>query len=64
MVMDVLYLRSDDVLRAELEELGSRPFSYQASGRTIEVRGYWSAPAVDEAELRILATRALEVAHD
>jgi DNA transformation protein len=43
---DVLYLKADDLSRAEFERAGSEPFVYDArGGRT--TMGYWRAP--DEA---------------
>lgn len=47
MVMDTLYLRVDDVLRAELDSTGeSRPFRYlRRDGQEIEVDAYRAVPS-------------------
>ncbi|MCI4661952.1 MAG: TfoX/Sxy family protein [Neomegalonema sp.] len=43
-IKDQLYLRVDEALRAELKAQGSRPFTYQRSGREIIVERWYSAP--------------------
>src|SRR5207344_2622802 len=40
---DVLYLKTDDVNRPELERAGSAPFTYEANGRRTII-AYWRAP--------------------
>lgn len=44
-VMDTLYLRVDDRLRARLRRDGSQPFRYRSAGREVTVERYYSAPA-------------------
>jgi DNA transformation protein len=39
-----LYLKVDDENRAEFEEAGSHPFTYDAGGKPMEM-SYWVAPA-------------------
>jgi TfoX/Sxy family transcriptional regulator of competence genes len=58
-VMDTLYVKVDQADRARWRDSGSRPFSYQAKGKTVLVQAYWSAPdeALDDrALLRALLT--------
>ena len=66
---EVIYLKADDALRAELEAEGSRPFQYTfpsgpRAGQTVGM-GYWSLPdsALDEPDAAASwGRRALEVA--
>ena len=44
MVMDTLYVKVPEGERPAWEKAGSRPFSYQAAGRTVTVRAYYSVP--------------------
>lgn len=45
-VMDELYFRVDDGLRARLRRQGSRPFRYRGKqGRMVTVERYYSVPA-------------------
>ncbi|WP_131749036.1 TfoX/Sxy family protein [Frankia sp. Cppng1_Ct_nod] len=44
MVMDTFYVKVADVQRPIWEAAGSRPFTYQAAGRTVTVRAYYSVP--------------------
>jgi len=41
---DRLYLKVDDLTRAAVEAAGGQPFAYEARGRTVASRGYFSAP--------------------
>lgn len=52
-VMDTVYAKVDTARRAHWRESGSRPFSYQANGRTVQVEAYWSVPegALDDPDL-------------
>jgi TfoX/Sxy family transcriptional regulator of competence genes len=62
MVMDTLYFRVDDTTRPAYEAEGSTPFTYNAAGREVVVRRYYSVPpeAIDDpAALCELARRAL-----
>ena len=61
-VMDTLYLRTDDDLRKTLSSRGSTPFSYRSGNRRVLVERYYTAP--EEAlerpeELCRLARRAI-----
>jgi DNA transformation protein and related proteins len=61
---EVIYLKSDAALGAELEALGGRPFTFQKAGETIETH-YWSLPEAaldDPDEAAEWAGRALAVA--
>lgn len=63
MVMDTLYVRVDDRLRAELDSTaGSKPFRYRrADGREIETDAYRAVPhdiLNDASALHALLTRA------
>ncbi|EIV94021.1 TfoX/Sxy family protein [Frankia sp. QA3] len=44
MVMDTLYLRVAEDVPGDWAARGSRPFTYQAGGRTVTVRRYHSVP--------------------
>lgn len=63
---DVIYLRVDDALQAELEEHGSAPWSYSVKGDgAVRKMGYWSLPeaaADDPDEAVMLARRAYAAA--
>jgi TfoX/Sxy family transcriptional regulator of competence genes len=64
-VMDQLYLRVDDDLRAALVARGCTPFSYRSGERRIVVGRYYSAPseAVDgDGGLQELAQAAIAAA--
>ena len=43
-IRDALYLKVDDINRADYEGAGSSPFTYEAKGRTVEIGSYWRAP--------------------
>lgn len=61
-VMDTLYLRVGEPLRAALRDAGSRPFCYRARGREVRVERYWAVPdeALDDpGALRRWARRAI-----
>jgi TfoX/Sxy family transcriptional regulator of competence genes len=58
-----LYLRVDEVTRPALEQLGGRPFQYQANGRTVTVGSYCEVPeAVRETTLVDWARQAVSTA--
>jgi DNA transformation protein len=38
-----IYLKADETSRPDFEAAGSRPFTYQAKGRTMTL-GYWQMP--------------------
>jgi DNA transformation protein len=62
---DVVYLRVDPELAAELESLGSVPFRYQTKRREVRVGKYWSVPDAqldDEDAFVTWARRALHAA--
>lgn len=44
LLRDTLYFKVDDGNRAAYEAEGLRPFSYEASGRMVEVGAYWRIP--------------------
>jgi len=44
---DTLYLRVDDDLRLDFEDLGSEAFSYQGSRGRVQVKSYYSLPDGD-----------------
>jgi DNA transformation protein len=44
LLRDTLYFKVDDGNRAAYEAEGLRPFSYQAKGRTMEIKAYWRIP--------------------
>ena len=62
MVMDTIYVRVDDRLRAELDAADSKPFRYnRADGREIEVDAYRAVPQDildDPSALHALLARA------
>jgi len=61
-VGDALHFRVGEGLRAELEALGSRPFSYAKKGGRVTITRFVSAPEADledEDALRGWALRAL-----
>ena len=61
-VGDALHFRAGEGLRAELEALGSRPFSYAKKGGRVTITRFVSAPEADledEDALRGWALRAL-----
>lgn len=39
-----LYLRADDESIPRLEAEGSRPFQYDARGKTVTIKSYWQLP--------------------
>jgi DNA transformation protein len=41
---DTLYFKVDDCNRAAYEAAGSRPFSYEARGKTRQLGAYWQVP--------------------
>jgi DNA transformation protein and related proteins len=49
---DALYIKVDDVSRAEFEALGLQPFRYEAGGKVM-VMSYWRPPveAMDDREM-------------
>lgn len=49
---DTLYFKTADSNRADYEDAGSAPFTYQAKGRTVTL-SYWNAPpeALDDESL-------------
>jgi DNA transformation protein and related proteins len=62
MVMDTVYFRVADADRASYAAAGAVPFTYNAAGREVVVRKYYSVPpaAIDDPDaLRDLARRAL-----
>jgi DNA transformation protein len=62
---DVLFLKADQALAAELEAEGSQPFTYGAAGEERVALGYWSLPesAFDDADEAVgWARRAISVA--
>ncbi|MEP9356564.1 TfoX/Sxy family protein [Xanthobacter sp. KR7-65] len=64
-VRDIIYLKADAALAAELAARGSAPFSYEAKGAVRTMNGFWSVPeaALDDSDdLATLARRALAVA--
>jgi DNA transformation protein len=44
LVRDAMYLRVDDTTRERFERAGSRPFSYQRSGREVSLSAYYIVP--------------------
>ncbi len=61
----VLYLKVDEAERGQFEREGSKPFTYQAKGRTIAIASYYRAPERlldDEQELVAWARRSVEAA--
>ena len=44
LLRDTLYFKVDDGNRAAYEAEGLKPFSYQAKGRTMEIKAYWRVP--------------------
>ncbi|MDT3439960.1 MULTISPECIES: TfoX/Sxy family protein [unclassified Pseudofrankia] len=44
MIMDALYVKIPPGDRPAWEAAGSRPFTYQAAGKTVTVRAYYSVP--------------------
>lgn len=66
MVMDTVYLVTDESSRPELIHAGSVPFTYQAKGKTVTVSRYYSVPpdALDDPQrLRQLVATAIATAH-
>lgn len=60
-----LLLKVDDTTRARFEAEGSKPFQYDARGKTVTVNSYWHLPErlYDEPEeLALWAREAVEVA--
>jgi DNA transformation protein len=43
-VMDTVYAKVPASQREQWRAAGSRPFQYQASGKTVTVEAYWSLP--------------------
>ena len=61
---DQIYLKADPDFARQLEAEGSRPFQYEARGRSIKL-GYWTLPdsAMDDPEAASdLARQALRIA--
>jgi DNA transformation protein len=61
---DLLYLKTDDAMAAELAARGSRPFEYTKQGKRTRI-GYFTAPAEiydDPDEAKLWAGRACAVA--
>ncbi len=61
---DQIYLKADPDFARQLEGEGSRPFQYEARGRTVKL-GYWTLPesAVDDPDAASdYARQALRVA--
>ena len=62
---DVIYLKADDQTRADFEQEGCAPFSYQAKGGKRSIMSFWRMPERlydDPDELAVWAKRALGVA--
>lgn len=60
-VMDTIYAKVSAPHREQWRAMGSRPFQYQARGKTVVVEAYWSVPddALDSpAELQRILLRA------
>ena len=57
---DVLYFKVDDGNRRHYQAEGLSPFSYQARGRTIEIKAYWRVPErlFDDPDEMVLWARA------
>ncbi len=65
LVDDTLYLKVDDVTRADYEARGLSPFRYRSKQGKTMTMGYYPLPAEvleDPEELRAWATRAVEAA--
>jgi DNA transformation protein and related proteins len=43
-IMDTVYARVPEPDREQWRAAGSRPFQYQAKGKTVVVKAYWSLP--------------------
>lgn len=62
----VVLLKVDDATRPRFETEGSKPFQYDAGGRTVTVGSYWSLPERlydDPEELAAWARAAIATAH-
>ena len=62
----VVLLKVDDATRPRFETEGSRPFQYEARGRTVTVNSYWSLPERlydDPEQLAEWARVAIAAAH-
>ncbi len=62
----VVLLKVDDATRPRFETEGSKPFQYDARGRTVTVGSYWSLPERlydDPEELAEWARAAIATAH-
>ena len=62
---DVIYLKTDEALRAELAAEGSDYWRYQGGGKTLEITSYWRLPETaldDPDEAAAWGRRALAVA--
>jgi DNA transformation protein len=44
LAFDTIFLKADGETEAHFREAGSRPFSYEAKGRTVTIGSYWSLP--------------------
>jgi DNA transformation protein len=53
LIQDELFMRVDDETRPQFEAAGSEPFSYDADGKRVVMRRYFSVPedAADNAEM-------------
>jgi DNA transformation protein len=63
---DTLYFKVNDGNRAVYEAEGLAPFSYEARGRTVEIRAYWRVPERlfdDPDEMVAWARAALAAGH-
>ena len=63
-VDDQLYFKVDDTNKKEYEKRGSKPFTYQASGRKRVSMSYWEVPAEildDRQEVGRWAERSCEI---
>jgi len=61
---DQIYLKADPDFAAQLEDEGSRPFQYEARGRSVKL-GYWTLPdrALDDPDAAAgLARQAFAIA--
>jgi len=62
---DTLYLRVDDGLREDFENLGSQAFSYQGSRGRVQVKSYYALPdgdVDDQDAMLVWARRSISAA--
>lgn len=62
---NTVLFRVDDLTRPRFEAEGSKPFQYDARGKTVTVNSYWQLPERfydDPEELAVWARQAVEVA--